>query len=63
MTYLVKVYNSKNSKNHFITDLVETELTHWDSISELLLGKKYYFDSYKTKLVGTCRKCEVIRKI
>lgn len=63
MTYLVKVYNSKKTKKHFITDIVETDLVHWDDVSKLIIGKKYYSDSNRTKLQGVCRRCEVIREI
>ena len=62
-TYLLKVYLTKKSKKHFITDLVETNKTNHDEISELIINKKYHFDSDKKKLLGVCKKAEVIREI
>ena len=36
MTYLLKIYKTKNDKKHFITDLVETELF------KLRFNRKYF---------------------
>ena len=61
MTYLLKIYKTKNDKKHFITDIVETELLNHDLIESILIGKEYFKDSGKKYLMGVCRKSEVIR--
>lgn len=63
MTYLLKIYKTKNDKKHFITDIVETELLNHDLIERILIGKEYFKDSNRKQLLGICRKTEVIRSI
>jgi hypothetical protein len=63
MDYLVKIYKTKKSKKHFVTDIVTTDLIHWDDISKIAIGRKYFQDSSKKILNGICNKCEIIRKI
>lgn len=59
--YLIKVFNSVNAKNHFITDLInaidETEL------EKKAIGKVYYKDSDRKNVLSTCRKIEIVHII
>jgi hypothetical protein len=59
--YLLKIYGSKKQKNHNLTDLEEA--TNPQEAEQNAIGKKHYFDSYKTKIFVTCKKAEVIREI
>lgn len=59
--YLVAIYSGKNEKEYFGTDLVTA-----DSISDAeikVIGKKYFRDSDRTKILAICRKAIVIHEI
>jgi hypothetical protein len=60
-TYLIKIFNSKNAKKHFITDLIQAD-TQKDAENKVI-NKKYYFDSLETRILGICKKAEVIHEI
>ena len=60
-TYLLAVFNSKNSKNHFVSEVIEA--TNENEAEKNLIGKKYYFDSEQKRILGTCRKAIVIHQI
>jgi hypothetical protein len=60
-TYLLAIYNGINAKTHFISEVVEA--ANEGEATNLFIGKKYYFDSEKKRILGTCRKAEVIHLI
>lgn len=60
-TYLIKVFSSVNAKQHFIADLIEANSR--SEAESKVLGKKYYFDSEQKRVLGVCRKAEVVREI
>jgi len=59
--YLVKIFNSKNAKNYFVTDIIQAE-TEKQAESKLI-NKKYFSDSAESKILGICKKAEVIHEI
>lgn len=60
-TYLIKIYNTKNAKNHFVTDLIQAETEK--QAENKVINRKYFFDSAETKILGVCKKAEVIHEI
>ena len=60
-TYLVSIFNTKKDKKYFITDIITAQ--NENELFTLLIGKKYFKDSDQKRILGTCRKFEVIREI
>lgn len=60
-TFLIAVFHSKNAKNHFISDIVEAENER--DAENKLIGKKYFYDYAQTRILGTCRKAEIVNEI
>lgn len=58
MTFLLEIYRTKKSTLPFITDIAEAESE--SEAKQKLLNKKYFFDSEQRRLLGTCRKAEVV---
>jgi len=59
--FLVAIFNSVNAKNHFISEVVEAK--NENEAKAEFINKKYYFDSEQKRLLGTCRKANVIHEI
>jgi hypothetical protein len=59
--YLVSIFNSVNAKAHFISDIIEAN--NEAEAEKSFVGKKYYFDHEQKRLLGTCRKANVIHEI
>lgn len=60
-TYLVSIFNSINAKAHFVCEIVEAK--NEIEAENSFVGKKYYFDSEQKRLLGICRKANVIHEI
>ena len=60
-TYLIAIFNSVNAKKHFVSDVVEAE--NEKDAETKFIGKKYFYDYEQKRILGTCRKVEVINKI
>lgn len=60
-TYLLKIFNSKNQKNHFVIDIVEANNIFEAELK--LIGKTYYSDSKQNNILGICRKAEFVNEI
>jgi hypothetical protein len=60
-TYLIEIFNSVNAKSFFIADIVEAQ--NENEAEKIVIGKKYYFDSEQKRLLGTCRKANVLHEI
>lgn len=60
-TYLIEIFNSVNAKTFFIADIVQAN--NEIEAEKSLIGKKYFFDSEQKRLLGTCRKANVIHEI
>lgn len=56
--YLVKIYSKISEKRHFVIDLVEVENER--KLNEILMNKIYYKDSDRKKILGTCKKIEIV---
>jgi len=59
--YLIKIFNTKNAKEYFIIDVIQAE-TQEDAENKVI-NKKYFRNSDKTKILGICKKAEVIHEI
>ena len=59
--FLVSVFNSLNSKEHFIIDIIEAE--NENEAEKKIVGKIYYSNSEQTKILGKCKKAIVIHRI
>ena len=60
-TYLINIYNSKNAKTYFLTDIVEAH--NPNEAEKIIVGKKYYYDSEQKRILGQCRKAIVLHEI
>ena len=59
--FLIKIYNSVNASNHFIVDLVSVNNGY--ELDAALIGRKYFRDSDNRKLLGVCRKFEIVHEL
>jgi hypothetical protein len=60
-TYLIHIYRTKKEKNPFLQTITTAESE--TEAEKKLIGKVFYSNSQETKILGTCRKAEVIREI
>jgi hypothetical protein len=59
--FLVSVYSTLKSKQHFIIDIIEAE--NENEAEKKVIGKIYYSDSDQKKILGKCKKAIVINRI
>jgi hypothetical protein len=59
--YLILIYNSINTKNHFMQEVIEAE--NETEAENKLINKKYFLDSAQSKILGVCRKVKILHKI
>ena len=59
--YLIAIFNSKKAKSYFITEVVEAETPN--EAESQVIGKKYYYDFSEKRILGVCRKAELINII